>query len=76
MTLRDALQSGRWFYRKSWEWNPSTGSFVGTLESFAFRWRNGQLERAFRGALLDTKISERRFGPLDVLANDWERADG
>lgn len=67
MTLREVLQSERWFVRKSWEH---------TFEPFAFRWIRARLERAPRGELFNTKISERRFDPFDVLANDWEYADG
>lgn len=75
MTLREALQSERWFVRKSWE---------RTFEPFAFRWTHAKragetgeiasprLERAPRGELFNSKVSERRFGPFDVLANDWE----
>ena len=67
MTLREALDGGKWFARISWE---------RTFEPFAFRWWNGRLERAPRGELHNTKVSERRFSPFDVLANDWETVDG
>ena len=63
MTLRDALNSNKWFARKSWE---------RTFEPFAFRWMNGRLERAPRSELFNTKTSERRFSSFDVLADDWE----
>jgi hypothetical protein len=67
VTLREALNGGRWFARISWE---------RTFEPFAFRWTNGRLLRAPRGELFNTKVSERRFSPFDVLANDWETIDG
>jgi len=66
MTLREALDSGLWFRRKSWD---------GTFEPFAFRWNRGEttrLEKAPLRDLHDIKISERRFAPFDVLATDWE----
>ena len=66
MTLREALQSGRWFVRKSWE---------ATFEPFAFRWLHTRLERAPRIELFNTKVSERRFGPFDVMATDWAFVD-
>jgi hypothetical protein len=65
VTLREALESQCWFRRQSWE---------GTFEPFAFRWNRarGHLEKAPRGDLREYKISERRFAPFDVLAEDWE----
>ena len=66
MTLREVLQSGRWFRRSSWD---------GTFEPFFFRFMNGKLERAPSKDLFNAKYSERRFGPFDVLANDWEFVD-
>jgi len=67
MTLREALLSERWFRRKSWEH---------VFEPFVFIFVHGKLERAPREDLCNRKYSERRFGPFDVIANDWEFADG
>lgn len=67
LTLRDALCSERWFRRRSWE---------RAFEPFSFRWMGGILEYAPSDDLFNTKRSKRHFSPFEVLANDWEFADG
>lgn len=63
VSLATALESGRWFAHALWRDN--------NLEPFAFRWVNNRLEKARRDDLLDSKVSERRFSPLEVLSTQW-----
>lgn len=67
MTLREALEGGRWFRRKSWG---------RTSEPFVFRLTRGKLERANVDDPSRPKWSERHFGPSEVRATDWEFTDG
>jgi hypothetical protein len=67
-SLAAALATGRWFAHALWRGNG--------LEPFAFRWVHNRLERARRDDLLDSKISERRFSPLEVLSTQWRFVHG
>lgn len=66
MTLREALESGRWFRRASWRITSEPS------EPYAFRIARGRLERARTDDLTRVRWSERCFGPSDVVADDWE----
>ncbi len=67
MKLHEVLDEQRWFIRKRWRDDH-------VFEPWAFRWdrARGQLLKAPIEDLHNQMISERRFGPFDVLANDWE----
>jgi hypothetical protein len=67
MMLHEALDEQRWFIRRFWRGNR-------VFEPWAFRWDRGrgQLLMAPLDDLGNATIADRRFGPSDVLAIDWE----
>jgi hypothetical protein len=65
--LEAAIRSGRWFCHRAWLQQP--------LEPHAFRFVGGRWEKALRTDLGDTKRTERRFSPEEVLSDAWVLED-